>query len=969
MNVFFTLDSSILSNFILTFKQKNIPFQYILTIIYTSLIKNIASVSNFNFNASINSYFKNFLLYNEFEIFPGLKNFFSDFLLFFFLKNKNNYSDLDFTDFKHTKGIFNFIYPNISHFKEKPVFLFFFQNILKKNNNFFEIEELLQFKDFQKFSIEIILETNKVFKMVNLAGVIDSEFYFYKNESQILSKIHSSFEFLYHFNRKKKKIKESVNITRHLKNKTKLIFNIEESIKNNTFENIIFSCEYIEICHFVRFYQHFVKKKKNKVNFSKLFKNYITNDWISNLSILNSSLAELGCYNFMCRFFKKRNLEFSSFSNILEINLKKSFFDNKKFPQKFYNCDIELSKIVLFFDFTHYFYLGCISSYLQNNSFLFFSKFVKNFPDQLNFYKFIKKNGLFFDLKGVFFSDNLILLKIISEILNEIDMRLLFENKITTKKNILYIKDLTDTDLIFSISFFSISKYSKKIPILFIDTINFYFGLCLVFEHNILIWKSLELSIISFIICIFEKNINLNIKQLNLWKKNFNIIFSFIYIKEKFLQHNIKKEKISIYSEISNYIKIRIMEIFLISSSILTNHIIYSEKITFLKKIVKFATKIEFEFFLYCCNKNLMLLFCIVLGILTRKSSYELFTNLKDIQIISERKIQKLFNLSVLIFNFLGTSNIEIIKIIINEYKKYEIQKLSKLERILLLKNVKIKNFFTINNFETINEQEVEQTFLTSRKLLELGILGISVLTFGDEIASHMVMRIYSYFLMFSSSEIRRITTLAIGFLYISKPTTDACEYMIKLTNDNDWIIIKNAIFSLGLIGAGTGNTRIQSSLKCLADYYSNKIEKLEDISKIFKSNFNIFAIKVQSLVFIIRISQGLVNSITKKVLFSTFFVENFLNSSKIFSLIYILYGFFYSKFIGFNSISILIFLLGLIVKTSLIMNIDNNFKIKSVKFTEKNLASDKYYTVTPILTINSNERLIFDTDKSFSFR
>ena len=90
MNVFFTLDSSILSNFILTFKQKNIPFQYILTIIYTSLIKNIASVSNFNFNASINSYFKNFLLYNEFEIFPGLKNFFSDFLLFFFLKNKNN---------------------------------------------------------------------------------------------------------------------------------------------------------------------------------------------------------------------------------------------------------------------------------------------------------------------------------------------------------------------------------------------------------------------------------------------------------------------------------------------------------------------------------------------------------------------------------------------------------------------------------------------------------------------------------------------------------------------------------------------------------------------------------------------------------------------------------------------------------------------------------------------------------------
>ena len=63
-----------------------------------------------------------------------------------------------------------------------------------------------------------------------------------------------------------------------------------------------------------------------------------------------------------------------------------------------------------------------------------------------------------------------------------------------------------------------------------------------------------------------------------------------------------------------------------------------------------------------------------------------------------------------------------------------------------------------------------------------------------------------------------------------------------------------------------------------------------------------------------------------------------------------------------------LIFLLGLIVKRNIIMDIDDNFKIKSIKLNKNNKICDEIYNITPFLLTKLNEKLIINNQKIFLF-
>ena len=63
-------------------------------------------------------------------------------------------------------------------------------------------------------------------------------------------------------------------------------------------------------------------------------------------------------------------------------------------------------------------------------------------------------------------------------------------------------------------------------------------------------------------------------------------------------------------------------------------------------------------------------------------------------------------------------------------------------------------------------------------------------------------------------------------------------DLLNKLAYDADKQVSMSAIFSLGLIGAGTNNSRLSGNLRYLATYFSNSPEQL----------------------FIVRISQGLIH-------------------------------------------------------------------------------------------------------------
>lgn len=85
---------------------------------------------------------------------------------------------------------------------------------------------------------------------------------------------------------------------------------------------------------------------------------------------------------------------------------------------------------------------------------------------------------------------------------------------------------------------------------------------------------------------------------------------------------------------------------------------------------------------------------------------------------------------------------------------------------------------------------------------------------------------------------IRKAVPLAIGLVSASNPQLPILDTLSKYSHDNDLAVAINAIFAMGLVGAGTNNARLAQMLRQLAGYYSKEPDSL----------------------FMVRIAQGLVH-------------------------------------------------------------------------------------------------------------
>lgn len=85
---------------------------------------------------------------------------------------------------------------------------------------------------------------------------------------------------------------------------------------------------------------------------------------------------------------------------------------------------------------------------------------------------------------------------------------------------------------------------------------------------------------------------------------------------------------------------------------------------------------------------------------------------------------------------------------------------------------------------------------------------------------------------------IRKTVPLALGLVSASNPQLPILDTLSKYSHDNDLQVALNAIFAMGLVGAGTNNARLGQMLRQLAGYYHKEPDCL----------------------FIVRIAQGLVN-------------------------------------------------------------------------------------------------------------
>ncbi|KAG6331642.1 hypothetical protein ID866_7447 [Astraeus odoratus] len=130
------------------------------------------------------------------------------------------------------------------------------------------------------------------------------------------------------------------------------------------------------------------------------------------------------------------------------------------------------------------------------------------------------------------------------------------------------------------------------------------------------------------------------------------------------------------------------------------------------------------------------------------------------------------------------------------------------------------------------DEQKPDDTFQS------FAVLGIAMIAMGEEIGSEMSMRQFNHLMHYGDPVIRKSVPLALGLISASNPQLPVLDTLSKYSHDSDLQVALNAIFAMGLVGAGTNNARLAQMLRQLAVYYYKEPDCL----------------------FVVRVAQGLVH-------------------------------------------------------------------------------------------------------------
>nr|NVI77532.1 regulatory particle non-ATPase 1 [Cucujiformia] len=101
-------------------------------------------------------------------------------------------------------------------------------------------------------------------------------------------------------------------------------------------------------------------------------------------------------------------------------------------------------------------------------------------------------------------------------------------------------------------------------------------------------------------------------------------------------------------------------------------------------------------------------------------------------------------------------------------------------------------------------EKEDKEKDLSSRQAI--AVLGIALISMGEDIGSEMAYRTFGHLLRYCEPVIRRAVPLALGLISVSNPKLNILDTLSKFSHDSDAEVAHNAIFAMGLVGAGTNN-------------------------------------------------------------------------------------------------------------------------------------------------------------------
>lgn len=106
-------------------------------------------------------------------------------------------------------------------------------------------------------------------------------------------------------------------------------------------------------------------------------------------------------------------------------------------------------------------------------------------------------------------------------------------------------------------------------------------------------------------------------------------------------------------------------------------------------------------------------------------------------------------------------------------------------------------------------------------------VIGLGLVAMGEEVGQEMVLRQFGHLMHYGEANIRKAVPLAMGLLSPSNPQMKVYDTLSRYSHDNDNDVAINAIFAMGLLGAGTNNARLAQLLRQLASYYHRDQDSL----------------------------------------------------------------------------------------------------------------------------------------------
>jgi len=126
------------------------------------------------------------------------------------------------------------------------------------------------------------------------------------------------------------------------------------------------------------------------------------------------------------------------------------------------------------------------------------------------------------------------------------------------------------------------------------------------------------------------------------------------------------------------------------------------------------------------------------------------------------------------------------------------------------------------------NEEMKESEDRKGEELLQAyAVLGIALVAMGEDVGQEMVLRQFGHLMHYGAPNIRRAVPLAMGLVSPSNPQMKVYDTLSRYSHDNDRDVAVNAIFAMGLLGAGTNNARLAQLLRQLAGFYARDQEAL----------------------------------------------------------------------------------------------------------------------------------------------